>query len=177
MEVSEIQTRLRRPKPEPVQFSLASILLVITLTAAVFSSVLAGSDTARVAVVFVLTVAVPMILTVLLVYGRGYLRTFCIGALFPAAATATLIVPLAFQCVDFFLYNYNRIGRVGRPGDEGEWLAIAILIYGVVILLFGSVAVAIRWRLEAPQRRQQKQALPDWDDLPDEESQQMDVSD
>jgi hypothetical protein len=171
MEGTEIETRVRPSKPEPVQFSLASILLVITLTAAVFSSVLAGSDTVRVAAVSVLTVAVPMVLTVLLVYGRGYLRTFCIGALFPA----TLIVPLAFQGLDFFLYDSNRIGRLGRAGDQGELLAIAILIYGVVILWFGSVAVAIRWRLEAPPRESQLQTQPDWDDLPAEESQPRDV--
>ena len=174
MEVTEIETRVRRPEHEPLQYSLATVLLIITFAAACFSAVLAGSGTVRLVVVLVLMVTIPMVLTVLLVYGRGYLRTFCIGALFPSGV---FFLGGGSQLVNFLRFRKDMdLLLAGNSGDvRQEWLAIAILIYGAVILVFGLVAVLIRWRLEAPRRESQLQTQPYWDDLPVEESQPGDV--
>jgi len=71
------------PRAEPVQFTLAALML-LTLVVAVALALLVGvPSVVAVPIMLFLAAAVPAVLTAGVVYGRGYLRAFCIGALFP----------------------------------------------------------------------------------------------
>ncbi len=147
METSQRGNRGDAGELNPFQFSLAGILIICTILAVCLSAVTSGPPWVVSLTMFLLSLAVPMSLTVTLVYGRGYLRTFCIGALFPCGVM--LMGTLSFSSI---LFMWSDFG--GRPSrrDTGMEFLIGILICGVVIVAFGLLAMLIRWRLEAPLR-------------------------
>ena len=70
-------------RPRPFQFSLRTLIIVMTALAVVCSGLFAGPLWATVLTALLLTMLTPVAFTVAVIYGRGYLRTFSIGALFP----------------------------------------------------------------------------------------------
>jgi len=131
-----------------LQFSLRTVLVVMTIAA-----LLCGALFAAPAIVgflltgFVLT-AMPLVLTIMLIYGRGYLRTFAIGALFPG--------------VIVMLYSYAAFASVLDDLDdalETSWEAgLTMVIYtafaAFVLALYGGTAMLVRWFIERPRREQ-----------------------
>jgi len=170
MEGTEIETRVRRPEHEPLQFSLATVLLVVTISAVCLSVVFYGPEWLRGVLVVTLVTAVPVILTVLLVYARGYMRTFSIGALFPAGS---IFFGISLFVVIEFVDRARFDPVFAKAPPTG--VAILIMIYCATLIAFGLLAVVTRWRLEAPPRESQLQTQPYWDDLPAEESQPGEV--
>jgi len=172
MEVSEIKTRVRRPEPEPIQFSLTTLLLVVTVSAICLSIVFYDTGWLRSLLILTLVTAVPVILIVALVYARGYMRTFSIGALVPAGRIFLGIS--LFTVIEFADRGYSELDFGRAPPTA---IAILIMFYCAALMAFGLLAVVTRWRLEAPQRESLVQALlPDWDDSPAGESQSGEVS-
>lgn len=100
----------------PVQLAVATIAFLITL--------------------------MPVALSIALIYGRGYVRTFAIGAAFPG-------VPLP-------VYAYLLLERVSVGSDVLQTRLAPALLFCVplVILgLYGGVAMVVRWligRLQGP---------------------------
>ncbi len=92
-----------------------------------------------------LAILVTAMLTVTVIYGRGYVRTFAVGALFPAG--------VAFLCAFFGggedLFNYSRFFR-DQPPAVLMVLAVAVVLG--LILLAGLFAAGIRWMVESAQR-------------------------
>jgi len=75
----------------PLQFSLRS-MFVATAVVAVMCSLGLATPAAVAAPVFVLfSLALPGLLSMLVVYGRGNPRTFAIAAMFPAGGLAMVV--------------------------------------------------------------------------------------
>jgi hypothetical protein len=69
-----------------MQFSLRTLLLVPLAVACVFAVLLAKPAAVALLELFVISLVLPAVLTVIIVYGSGCKRAFCIGALFPVGA-------------------------------------------------------------------------------------------
>ena len=67
----------------PWQYSMTTLLLVTAGTAMALAVLVSFPSTIAVPVLICLTIAIPAVLCVVAIYGSGYQRTFCIGALFP----------------------------------------------------------------------------------------------
>ena len=93
---------MRRPKeqrlktrPWRVQFGLRA-MFVVTTALAVFCSVMYRlPERLAVTASLCLLISVPVALTVVLIHGRGYARTFSVGAMFPAATVLPAEQPKA----------------------------------------------------------------------------------
>lgn len=135
----------------PFQYSLRTMFIVTTALAIAFSVLFALPPVVRLIGAGLFLLGLPMALTVLLIYGRGRLRTFSVGALFPAVAAVWPFgsgVPMALA------YGINSGGLDDIGYVPGVWVAVTF----AVSVVFGLMAVGIRWMVEAPQRRQQREA-------------------
>jgi hypothetical protein len=154
----EIETGDTQAGEAPPQYSLRTMFIVVTAVAVVLSGVFSGPGWLSVVTGVVVAVLAPMVLTIAVIYGRGYLRTFCIGGLFPAG-----VVLLAARTLLFDL-TYTIAGRphpiLGVSREAGWFVGACILFAGVAIVVSGLVAVGVRWMIEAAQRRQEREALP-----------------
>jgi hypothetical protein len=88
----------------------------------------------------------PAALTATIVYGKGYTRAFCIGALIPAGALCLWSAAALFS--DFSLsfdlsgaYVSESFMRQLQCAFGGAWLAT---------ILSGSLCVGLRWLLQRP---------------------------
>ena len=138
----------------PFQYSLRTMFIVMTVLAVALSGIFAGPEWLSMLTALFLALATPIVLTIALIYGGGYLRTFCIGALFPAGL-------ILFSLGPGLSYPFFGMGRFGgSPGGEvGLYVAIFVLVAGIVIVVLGLLAIGVRWMVEAPQRRRQEAAL------------------
>ena len=148
-------TRPRRPW----QYSMKTLFRVTFGTAVALAVVVSSPNAIAVPVMICLNIAVPAFLTVVLVYGSGYQRTFCIGALFPTwtalYATGWLLVIALMQAppassldtLDGWLAFFDAIGSTYRVCTGGAWLLAVV----------GSAAVGVRWHLETQTRREKKE--------------------
>ncbi len=80
------------------QFSLVAMLLAMAVVAAAMAVLFAFPDALATPVIIFLFITVPALLTTHIVYGSGYERTFCIGALFPTGF-ALFVIRLLFSIV------------------------------------------------------------------------------
>jgi hypothetical protein len=146
------------PQPgRPWQFSMKTLLIVTIATALGLTIVVSLPNAIAVPLMICLTVAVPALLTVVLVYGSGYQRTFCIGALFPTClllyvtgwlfGLALINPPVAGELddLDQWLRFFEGIGPHYRTYAASAWLMAVIV---------GTLAVCVRWGLEARARRE-----------------------
>ncbi len=146
----------REPPARPFQFTLRTMFLVTTVVAVVLAGLSAPEDWEwlRYVTVFYVAVAVPIVPVVALIYGRGYVRTFAIGALFPAGAILWVLLWLAL-----FVVLWTRgWSDLNLPADAEQRRLILILgtaVAAVLVLLGGIIAVVVR-RLVEPRRT-------DWD--------------
>ncbi|HUT94158.1 MAG TPA: hypothetical protein VMY37_32155 [Thermoguttaceae bacterium] len=89
-------------------------------------------------------ISMPAVLTVMLIYGQGYTRTFCIGALFPAGVCLS---PVASY------YSFQIVGEVLNKVLDSLEPNIAVLVflnvYFAVVLGNGLLAVGVRRLMEA----------------------------
>ena len=133
------------------QFSLRTLLILMTGLAILLSGLFGGPGWLALCTVCVLLIAVPMVLTSVLIYSRGYRRTFCIGALFPAGSTMTVLSPLSFP--------YMMMGAFDGVGaDPATRLVIlaSLTVYSMLVIVFGLAAVWIRRMVEPARARESR---------------------
>ncbi len=126
-----------------LQFSLRTILVVMTLSALLCGLLFASPGFVGMLTLFFLYTAAPVALTITIVYGRGYLRTFAIGAMFPGGLAV------------FFSYAVLFSGFGGLyEGELGIRLVLCAYLVGlfVVLGLYGGFAMLVRWLVERWQR-------------------------
>ncbi len=133
-------------RPEPsFQFSLKTMFLATTGVAVGMSLLFAAPRIVNLIAATCFFLLLPAVLTVVLVYGRGYQRTFCIGALFPAGLGcgspfgASMPVMMTYGLIDS-----GRAASVYHPG-------VSVAVIYAFSMLFGVIAIGIRRRLEWPQ--------------------------
>jgi len=132
-------------EPRPLQFSLQGMFLLMTVLAVAFSLLLAAPPVVRFIGAAFFLLALPTVLTVVLIYGRGYARTFCIGALFPAG---TMLWPFG-SGVPMIMY-----GMGGDLGGAGWIPALYVAAAYVVSMIFGAIAVVVRRLVESRLQQQ-----------------------
>ncbi|MHC4179554.1 MAG: hypothetical protein ACYSWU_18740 [Planctomycetota bacterium] len=149
MEAPEIKVGEVKAGTAPFQYSLRTMFIVMTVLAVALSGIFAGPEWFSVLTGMFLGLTAPMVLTVALIYGRGYVRTFCIGALFPASLGLLAIIP-------GLSYPFYGMRGPGPSGSEtGLYVGIFVLVAGIVIIVLGLVAMGVRWMVEAPHQRPQ----------------------
>ena len=126
------------------QFTLRTMLIMMTVFSVLLSGLFACPPWVGALIVGVLVVLVPMALTIGVIYGRGNLHTFCIGALYPAGVT------LIFFHRTF--YTPFLAGISGRSGSEqaGIFFSIAMAVYSAMVVVFGLLAMGVRRWVETP---------------------------
>ena len=126
----------------PFQYSLRSMFLLMTAAAIGLSLLITGPAWLSMLTVFILGMGIPMALTISLVYSRGPLRTFSIGALFPAGV---MLMGVASE----FSYNWGR--RIVSRADPEERLAAVVFTIGgwLMTIAFGLLALGLRKIVEA----------------------------
>lgn len=150
MEIQESSTGSSRGGGTPFQYNLRTMLIVMTALAVALSGIFAGPAGLSLLTGLFLGIMAPMVLTIGLIYGRGNLRTFCIGALFSAGLILFSLTPAA---------SYWLVGVPGPADpDTAPYVGVYVLVAGVVIVVMGLVAVGVRWMIEACQG--QREAIP-----------------
>jgi len=130
----ELQTRT--VVPPRFQFSPLSMFAVTTAVAVVCSLAFSMSDMVAIPLFLLFSVVLTAVLITIIVYGRGYQRTFCIGAVVPFGV---LLLTLGFVGAILFLEGPRTQPSTYRLVVCGCWLSS---------LLVGVVCVGVRWLVE-----------------------------
>jgi len=135
------------PRRRPFQFRLRTLFVVTTAAAIILAGLSAPSERVRVLSAGSLILAIPVVLTTVLVYGRGYARTFCIGGLFPAGCIVlwSLAGSLLGNTLEFFDLHSN-LGE--QAAELVVWLALDLLL----TIAMGLLAMGVRWLVESSNR-------------------------
>ena len=141
------QNDLEAPPPSvtPFQYSLLSLLIVMTIVAVACSGLFAASPLIAMLTGLFCVVTLPAVLTIAVIYGRGWLRTFGIGALFPAGASLFCAYSTGFFSVMF------RFGPL-PAGDVRKNLVYFLIVDFVATVAVGLLAVWTRWLVEESQK-------------------------
>lgn len=67
----------------PIRFGLGTLLVFTVIVSAALAVLVVLPEFISVPVTICLAVVVPAVVLTVAIYGRGYFRTFCMGALFP----------------------------------------------------------------------------------------------
>jgi hypothetical protein len=126
-----------------LQFSLRSSLAMMTAAAIGCGLLFGGPIVLGFLLLLFFFTVIPLALTITIVYGRGYLRTFAIGAMFPGGLA--------------LLYSYVVLASGdGLDDDDLETrMMLAAFLVGLcmVLALYGGTAMLVRWSIERWQTR------------------------
>lgn len=134
-------------RPRRLQYTLRTLFALTTAAAIACAVFFALPPWVSVVAAVCVVVSMPVVLTVMLIYGRGYTRTFSIGALFPAGFC--LLAPMVsyFALALAAEYYENMF-----DGLEPNIVVLVFLnVYFAVVLGNGLLAVGIRRLMEAGQ--------------------------
>lgn len=135
------------PSRRPFQFSLRSLLIVMTITAVLLSGLFAGPGWTVTVTAYIVCIVWPMVVVVTLVYCRGWARTFCIGALFP-------VVPLLAMAYFFTIaFAFEGYDSSDVEFEERVRLGLTFLLVCVSSILCGTLALGVRRMVEPSGRR------------------------
>ncbi len=127
------------------QFSLTALLVVVLAAACALSLVVVIPSGIAVPIIIFLSMAVPAVLTVGIVFGGTSLRPFCIGALFPTGvllyATGWLFglsvlepPPISdLDSMDQWMEFFEGIGTPYRVYAGSAWFFSIIIGYACVV--------------------------------------------
>jgi len=91
--------------------------------------------------ILLLRTMMPVVVVSALVYGRGYLRTFCIGAIIPAGLQAFSSFSLMMLVLQPSVWR--QAGWSTRQGDLAS-----LVVTGLLTVVAGTVAVIVRFLIE-----------------------------
>jgi hypothetical protein len=134
----KLQTRIPSQVPPRFQFGLFSMFLVTTAVAVACSLTFSMPSLVAVPLFVLFSVIVTAVLITVIVYGRGYQRTFCIGAVVPFGV---LLLMFAFAGVILFLDG---------PSPRTDDLSCRLVVDGIWVssILVGAICVGVRWLVE-----------------------------
>jgi len=142
------------PRRRRFQFRLRTIFLLTAAAAIVLAGLSAPSDRVRLLSAALLILALPVVLTTVLVYGRGYARTFCIGGLFPAGWS--FLDALCSPSPTTNVSDLLNILLVTQPQsylwDKASELVGSLLLDLVLTIATGVLAMGVRWLVESSNR-------------------------
>ncbi|MGD0900181.1 MAG: hypothetical protein ABR915_20285 [Thermoguttaceae bacterium] len=135
--------RRRRPV---FQYSLRTLFLVTTLVAVLCAALFTAPVWFSGVTLVLLGVLVPMGLVVAIIYARGYFRTFCIGALFPAIPA--LLVSLYMIAAISFTSDFSTFFSSSDPEDFHFHIGVGVGAALGLLVLCGLFAMLVRWLVE-----------------------------
>ena len=144
--------------PGPFQYTLGTLMAATALFCVALALLVSSPGWVRVLTALCLSTMLPGLLTAGLIYGRGYTRAFCIGALFPSGvAFVACGLVLAFGFWGLVVDGWPNADEFDEAGyAPGILTAITWGLSAVV----GVLAVGVRWKIEARRRQQQRRASP-----------------
>lgn len=134
--------------PNRFQFTLSQLIVLMTLVAVFCASAISVPGWLSLILAACFSILLPMAFTVGVVYGRGYQRTFSIGALFPSG----LVGLQGIGMIGFRLYQPFS-GGPDFDADVRLWVWVFLLVVCGVSIVFGLSAMGLRWMLESSHRR------------------------
>ena len=138
------------PSRHSFQFSLLGLFGAMTLVAVFCAVFFAAPLWVGLLAALFFGVSIPGVLTTMLVYGRGYGRTFAIGALFPVGLAALPVALYSIYWPAVFLGS-----GVGDDPDTRRFILIYVVGGSAMAAGSGLTAVATRWLIERPRRRRE----------------------
>ncbi len=129
------------------QYSLRTLFLLTTCLAIASSLLFASPGWIRLLSGVCLVIAWPLLLTLTLIHGSSYARTFSLGALFPSCV---LLLPISIGLgyVGFFCgIDPSNFDIVDDLEEIGYGPAYFLAVDLAVSVVFGLLAVAARWAL------------------------------
>jgi Ca2+/Na+ antiporter len=123
--------------PPRFQFSLRTMFWVTTGTAIICAVSFPMPAVIAMPLMLLISVALPAVLTTVIIYGRSYQRTFCIGAMFPS-------------CIFLLMIPYGSMGlfRFGLNGEDDFWLRLVVFGFWVFCVVVGLVCMGVRRLVE-----------------------------
>ena len=133
MEISD--ARSSEPEPISFQFGLSTMLIITVMVAVSCSIFFRMPNVPATFAMLAVSLALPAVLTTVLIYARGYRRTFCLGALFPAGVLlvcSSLMIMIhaisaAQNNIAIWIEFADKVGPYYRPFVGTAWVA-SILI-------------------------------------------------
>jgi hypothetical protein len=146
MQVQSSPPQGTSPFRPPFQYSLWSMFVLTTAAAIGLAFFVSAPIWLMILVSVLLALALPMVLTIAVIYGRGRLRTFSIGALFPAGFLVVSIAPM----MGLPFYAIYDLGS--RNNDLVARLVVmaVVAVTGVLTGAFGLLALWVRRMVERP---------------------------
>ena len=119
------------------QFGLATLFWIMTGTAIVCAVLFPMPLVVAIPLILFISVALPAVLTTVIIYGHSYQRTFCIGAMFPSGVFL-LMIP----------YGSMGLFRFGLNGEDDFWLRLVVFGFWVFCVVVGLVCMGVRRLVE-----------------------------
>ena len=128
--------------PPRFQFSLGTLFWITTVTAIMFAvSFRVPAVVAIPLMLFISVALLPAVWTTVIVYGRGYQRSFSIGAVFPSGV---LMFFAFFATLDRGMSFYRWNSR----SEEDFWFRVVVFGFWLSSLLVGVVCMGVRRLVE-----------------------------
>lgn len=133
------------------RFNLRALFVATAAIAALLASVVAETPISTSLTAIVAATMLPAALLTAAICGRGYQRTFCLGALIPAGLLCWFVAHESFR--NFGLVNGASPPLTGRPYftafSEALYYRVRFVAFGfgLASILAGSTAVAAHWLL------------------------------
>ena len=141
-----------------MRFSLTTLLIGMSGVCVALFLLFAAPSTVAVPLLVLISVSLAALVTTGLVYGRGNIRAFCIGAMFPAGATVIGLIWLL--CAWFISSAFGRFGG-GPPPEVHDFpslfahfdtFAFTLRVWSaaswIMGLVAGLVSLAVRMALQ-----------------------------
>ncbi len=146
------------PTAEPhggsFRFSLLALLLLTAMVAVSCSLLFASQGWVRVFSIIIFVFAFPTVWVATLIYGRGYLRTFAIGALCSGGTVAVfsglLLIYVSFAMISSYSASWSELAEQFAEVTFGPAVSVACF-FGINVIT-GRIAVATRWMIESSRR-------------------------
>lgn len=150
-EIRTSAARSIRPRAR-FQFGLGTMFLITAMVAVSCSLFFQMPNVVATPLLVLFMLVLPAVLTTVLVYGRGYQRAFCLGALFPAG---TMLVCTSFMLVVHSISAYEhtiaawadfaeKVGPYYRPYAGIAWVSCFVV---------GFLNVVVCWLVERGARK------------------------
>ncbi len=144
MAVTSTDSAQATPSRAMPQFGLQAMLGMTAVVAVVCTLFFSIPPVVATPLMIVLMVTLPAVLTTVLVYGRGYQRTFCLGAIFPAGIML-LCTSLMLMIHSISAYQNSVATWEGFAERVGPYYRPYVALTLGAALAVGLICVVVRW--------------------------------
>jgi hypothetical protein len=142
------------------QYSLRTLFIFSLFIALSCAGFFSEFDFIRALTLYIWLIVYSMMLLAVVIYGHGYLRSFCIGALISIVPVSIILLESLMDISE--LKIDDRIFHHTADVDDPEFFIPAILLLIILALsvLGGLTVIFTRWMIDSADRRNQQVASP-----------------